>query len=232
MEYLQAITIGLLGSFHCIGMCGPLALALPLSDRSTGSRVISALLYNSGRIMTYAALGLIFGLLGKGINVWGFQRWVSILLGLIMILAVFSPLLFRSLHIESHIDSLLAGFKRVFARFFSTRSLISILFIGLLNGLLPCGLVYLALAGALVSNTPFEGGLYMLMFGLGTIPALLAVLMIGNVFGIAFRNRVKRIIPVMVVVIGLLFILRGLNLGIPYLSPEMKPRQEVPACCH
>jgi len=104
--------------------------------------------------------------------------------------------------------------------------------IGLLNGLLPCGLVYLALAGAVVSSGPFEGAFYMFFFGLGTMPVLLAVTLAGNVIGLKFRNLVKKLIPYLILIIGILFILRGLNLGIPYISPKMDTKTEVPACCH
>ncbi|MCX6249386.1 MAG: sulfite exporter TauE/SafE family protein [Bacteroidetes bacterium] len=232
MIFLQALTIGFFGSFHCIGMCGPIALALPLKGGSGGARFLTALLYNLGRILTYFILGLVFGLIGSGLNLWGFQRWVSIILGAVMIIGVLFPFLVRSSDLESGIDRLLSGFKSFFARFFGYRSTFSALIIGLLNGFLPCGLVYIALAGALVSSTPVEGGTCMLFFGLGTIPALLAVTFAGNLFGMKFRNRIKKLIPILIIAIGVLFILRGLNLGIPYLSPEMNPELHRPACCH
>lgn len=232
MDWIQAITIGFLGSFHCMGMCGPLALALPLKEHTPLTRISSALIYNTGRISTYFVLGFVFGWLGQGLELWGFQRWASIVFGIVMILSVLFPVLFRSMRIDERIGSFLGGFKSVFARFFGKRTYGSVLMIGLLNGFLPCGLVYIALAGAIVSGTPLTGGLFMLLFGLGTVPALFAVTMAGSVFGLNFRNFVRRIIPFVIVLIGLLFILRGLNLGIPYLSPEMQPQDTTPACCH
>ena len=232
MDWIQAVTIGFLGSFHCIGMCGPIALALPLKEQSMGTRIFSALLYNSGRIFTYFLLGLIFGSLGTGLELWGFQRWISIVLGIIMILSVTFPYLFRAVNLESRIDKGLSAFKQLFANFFGYRSFGSAFIIGMLNGFLPCGLVYLAIAGAIVSASPLNGGFYMLLFGIGTIPALFAVTLIGNIFGMKFRNTMKKIIPVFIIIIGLLFILRGLNLGIPYLSPEMHIHEIHPACCH
>ena len=232
MDWIQALTIGFLGSFHCIGMCGPIALALPVKERSMGTRVFSALIYNSGRIFTYFMLGVIFGYLGTGLQLWGFQRWISIVLGVVMILSVAFPFIFHSLNIESHINKGLSAFKQLFAKFFGYRTFGSVFVIGLLNGFLPCGLVYLAIAGAIVSATPLNGGFYMILFGLGTIPALFSVTLVGNVFGMKFRNRMKKIIPVFIVIIGLLFILRGLNLGIPYLSPEMHAHETHPSCCH
>ncbi|MCX6268608.1 MAG: sulfite exporter TauE/SafE family protein [Bacteroidetes bacterium] len=239
MDFLQPLIIGLLGSFHCMGMCGPIALSLPLKERSWGTRIISGVLYNLGRVLTYVFLGLIFGLMGLGIHIWGIQQWVSIGVGALMILSVAFPILFHGSKLTGGIDNLFSGFKKYFGRFFGFRTYLSIWIIGLLNGLLPCGLVYIALAGALVSSSPFNGALYMMIFGLGTIPALLALSMLGNVISMAFRRRMQQLIPFMIILIGILFVLRGMNLGIPYLSPKMDQTQkqkteqlQKPKCCH
>lgn len=239
MDFIQPLVIGLLGSFHCMGMCGPIALSLPLKENSWFTRVFSGVLYNLGRTITYGFLGLIFGLLGLGIHIWGVQQWVSIGVGTVMIFSVTFPILFHGTQLTGGVDKLFSGFKRTFGKFFGYRTYTSIGVIGLLNGFLPCGLVYIALAGALVSTTPLNGALYMIMFGLGTIPALLALSILGNVFSMAFRRGVQRIIPYMIILIGILFVLRGMNLGIPYISPKMeqqtKPKTEQlqkPECCH
>jgi len=115
---------------------------------------------------------------------------------------------------------------------FGLRTYYSVFLIGLLNGLLPCGLVYIALAGAIVSSGPYEGALYMFLFGLGTIPVLLSATLAGNVIGTRFRNMVKKSVPYFILLIAVLFILRGLNLGIPYISPKMEAKKNHPACCH
>ena len=94
----------------------------------------------------------------------------------------------------------------------------------MLNGLLPCGLVYMAIAGAIGTGGIVEGSLYMFLFGLGTIPMLLAISLAGNILSLTVRNNINKLIPVLVVIVGLLFILRGLSLGIPYLSP---PKQKI-----
>jgi uncharacterized protein len=240
MEFLQPLIIGLLGSFHCLGMCGPIAVSLPLKENTWGTRIISSLLYNLGRIMTYIMLGLIFGLLGLGISIWGIQQWVSIGIGTAMILSVAFPVIFHGNNITRGIDNLYTGFKKLFGRFFGFRTYSSVWVIGLLNGFLPCGLVYIALAGALISTSPLNGALYMMVFGLGTIPALLIISLLGNIFSQSFRRSIRKIIPFLVILIGALFIIRGMNLGIPYLSPKMDQHKsqhkteelQKPECCH
>ncbi len=238
MDILQPLIIGLLGSFHCMGMCGPIALSLPLNQKSGTTRILSGMIYNLGRVLTYIMLGLIFGLLGLGIHLWGFQQWVSICAGAMMILSVGFPVIFHGRKVTGVFDHLFSGLKGLFGRFFGIRSYLSTLGIGLLNGLLPCGLVYVALAGALVSNSPAQGGIYMMLFGLGTIPALLAISLLGNFISLAFRRSVQKAIPFLVILIGILFVLRGMNLGIPYISPKMEKHQpqteelQKPKCCH
>jgi len=159
MDFLQPLIIGLLGSFHCMGMCGPIAVSLPLKENSWETRIISSLLYNFGRIITYFLLGLVFGLLGLGISIWGIQQWVSIGVGALMILSVAFPVVFHNGGITRGMDSLFTGFKKLFGRFFGFRTYTSIWMIGLMNGFLPCGLVYIALAGALISTSPVNGAL-------------------------------------------------------------------------
>ena len=238
MDYIQPLIIGLLGSFHCLGMCGPIVVSLPLREQSWETKVVSSLLYNLGRVVTYAFLGLIFGLLGLGLHIWGIQQWVSIAVGTVMILSVGFPILFHGSKITTLFDGLLTGFKKVFGRFFGFRTYSSIWIIGILNGFLPCGLVYVALAGALLSTTPWNGAFYMVMFGIGTIPALLGLSLMGNFFSMAFRRRMQGIVPFLVLLIGILFVLRGMNLGIPYLSPKMEATHKTkteqfqkPKCC-
>ena len=239
MDVWQPLIIGLLGSFHCMGMCGPIALALPLKENSWKTRIISGVLYNLGRVITYIFLGLIFGLLGLGIHIWGIQQWVSIGVGTLMILSVAFPILFHGSGITGGLDTLFSGFKKFFGRFFGFRTYLSTWIIGLLNGFLPCGLVYIALAGALVATSPLNGAMYMMIFGLGTIPALLTLSLLGNVFSMAFRRNVQRLLPFLIILIGVLFVLRGMNLGIPYISPKMEQHQkqkteqlQKPKCCH
>lgn len=239
MELITALTIGLVGSLHCLGMCGPIAVALPLHRNSWLMKVAGGLLYNSGRIITYGILGALFGLLGRGIQLAGLQQWASIILGIIMILSVLFPVVFRE---KIKVNKILSGYAgrlvRRFSVLFSKRTLGNLLFIGLLNGLLPCGLVYMAIAGAINTNDVVMGVAFMMVFGIGTTPALLLLSLAGNVVTASFRKKATKIIPVFIVILGIIFILRGMSLGIPYVSPKaekLEVKQEMKTdepCCH
>ena len=215
--------IGLVGSLHCIGMCGPIAVALPLGNKGWGYRVFGGVTYNVGRIISYAVLGAIFGLLGKGIEIAGLQKWASILIGAVMVLSVVFPALFKG---KIKIEQLFFGYagKMIgkFRKLFAISSIPSLFLIGILNGFLPCGLVYVAIAGAINTNSVYDGILFMILFGLGTLPVMLAIPLLGNMIGQKVRKRFSGILNIFIVILGILFILRGLSLGIPYLSPPKK----------
>ncbi len=221
--YIFALMTGLVGSLHCIGMCGPIAIALPLGNKSPLVRFLGSLVYNLGRVLTYAILGGIFGMLGKGIEMAGLQQWASILLGSVMILSIVAPAIFRG---KIKFEQLFFGYagKMIgsFRKLFEVSSFPSLFLIGLLNGLLPCGLVYIAIAGAINTNALLNGIIYMIIFGIGTIPIMFAIPLLGNLIGNAFRKKYGKIVSVFIVLLGIIFILRGLSLGIPYLSPPSK----------
>ncbi len=237
MDWLLPLSVGFAGSFHCAGMCGPIAIALPLKNGSRISILASGFLYNTGRIITYGIIGFLFGLLGKGIQMAGFQRWISILLGIIMILSVLAPYFIKQ---KITFTSLFSGFahrlignlKKLLGR----RTYFSLFSIGLLNGLLPCGLVYVAVALSINAGHAGRGTLFMILFGIGTLPVMMLVSMIGNVISLNVRKRVNRIVPYFIVLLGVLFILRGMSLGIPFVSPKaekLAPKVEIKegSCC-
>lgn len=221
LPVITGLGVGLVGSLHCIGMCGPIAVALPLGKGNTWSKLWGGVIYNLGRSATYGVLGLIFGLLGKGIQLAGFQQWVSIFLGVAMVASVFFPYLFRD-HFSQNLSE--RGFTgkivALLRKVFQNHSRSNLLIIGLLNGLLPCGLVYVAVAAALNTNEILSGFLLMIAFGLGTIPVMLTVSMLGHTFSHQLKQRFNQIVPVFIVILGILFILRGMSLGIPYISPR------------
>lgn len=221
----SALVLGLMGSFHCAGMCGPIAIALPLHGNTVPQKIFGGTLYNLGRTITYGIMGAIFGLVGQGLHLIGFQQKVSVLMGAVMIISVLFPALFKNQYsMERSWFSAVGKLKKTIGKMFAIRSFQSLFFIGMLNGLLPCGLVYMAIAGAIGTGGVVEGSLYMILFGLGTIPMLLAISLAGNVLSLTIRNRINKLIPVLVVIVGVLFILRGLSLGIPFLSP---PKQKI-----
>ncbi len=216
-----AFIVGLVGSAHCAGMCGPIALALPLRSDNWFTRVGGGLVYNTGRIITYMLLGAIFGMLGKGLHMAGFQLWASIVIGILMIVMVVVPLVFKKLPtlnnvFEGYSARLLGGFRNMFRN----GGMPSLFGIGLLNGILPCGLVYVAVAGAINTGDVLSAMLYMALFGAGTIPVMLAVSIAGTMISLNLRIFVNKLSPYVIVLLGVLFILRGLSLGIPYISPK------------
>ena len=219
----SAFLIGLFGSFHCIGMCGPIALALPVQQNNAFSLITGRVLYNVGRALTYAAIGLVFGLLGQGLSLAGFQQSVSILAGVLILLMVLLPSGFtQRLYLLKPAYGFTNFLKRKFGILFKKKSVLSVFLIGLLNGFLPCGLVYIAVAGAIASGGYMQGALYMFVFGLGTLPIMLAVSLAGNFISLNVRKRINKLIPAFMVVLAFLFILRGMNLGIPYISPQLQ----------
>jgi uncharacterized protein len=216
-----AFILGLMGSFHCIGMCGPIAFLLPLDRSNSFLKYSQLFLYHLGRLITYSILGILFGLLGKGLYLFGFQQQLSIAIGLVMIVVVLLPeSLLRRYTISKPIYGLISKVKSALGSQLKKRTPDTFFTIGFLNGFLPCGLVYMALLGAVGEANVWDGSLYMVLFGAGTIPLMTTAIYLGNFLKGEVRNRIRRLIPVFVVAVGILFILRGLGLGIPYVSPK------------
>ena len=222
MEFIiSGLVLGFLTSFHCVGMCGPIALALPLYGENKFQKFSGGVLYNFGRTTTYILFGFLLGLFGQSLGALGFQRWVSIVTGSLMIITVISPSLFKSnFNTLGILNSLLSRVKIALKKLFSTRSFGSLYLIGLINGLLPCGPLYMAFIISIGTGHAITSAIFMLMFGLGTIPLLFSITVLGNFISIPIRNKMNNLFPVLIVTIGVLFILRGLNLGIPFLSPK------------
>ena len=216
-----ALVLGLAGSFHCIGMCGPIAFVLPV-DRSSKSKLIfQTILYHLGRIITYSLIGLLFGFIGKGLYFAGFQQRLSILMGVVMIVIVIIPVsLFNKYNFSKPLYKIIGKVKQKLGSYLTKKSNKALFLIGFFNGFLPCGLVYMALLGSISTGNILNGALYMLVFGIGTIPLMTGAIFLGNFVNLSLRNKIQKAIPVFVVIIGLLFILRGLGLGIPYISPS------------
>jgi len=222
-----AFTLGLAGSLHCLGMCGPLALALPAPrDASRFVRALGRLLYNLGRTLTYAFMGLFAGLLGHALQLGGLQQIVSILLGMLLIATLF----LNTRHMpEWVLKRFYRPVQRGLGKLLHRHGKFGLLQVGLLNGLLPCGLVYAALAGAALQSGALRGALYMGIFGLGTIPMMFAISMGGlTLRSPRFKPVLQYLVPALTLTAGVLLILRGLSLGIPYISPDLSTPG---ACC-
>lgn len=230
----MGLMMGLFSSGHCVGMCGPLVLALPLHPTKPFRQAFQLLLYSLGRIFAYLILGILFGLLGQQIQMAGWQQGLSVGIGILMIASVLLPKwkgfqkislnpLFRPLHLA-------------LTRQFNKGQSGNLALIGFLNGFLPCGMVYMAMAGALVLGDLTQASIFMAGFGMGTVPALFALAWMATRATFKWRAGLQRILPVFTLVLGLLFILRGLGLGIPLLSPPTEALQfagqQPTASCH
>ncbi|MFL0169994.1 sulfite exporter TauE/SafE family protein [Tenacibaculum maritimum] len=217
--FLSAFIFGLLGSLHCIGMCGPIAFMLPISASNKTTQVLQITSYHLGRLFTYSLIGLLFGLLGKGFYFFGFQQQLSIIVGFSMIFITLAPKTFQKYNFFKPVNRGMLKIKSSLGKELKKKGNDTFFTIGFLNGFLPCGLIYMAIFGALATTDALSGSLYMFLFGLGTIPLMSSVVYLGNFTTGFVRKKIQKIIPYAVVLIGILFILRGLGLGIPYISP-------------
>jgi len=212
--------LGLLGSFHCIGMCGPIAFLLPVDRSNSLKKFTQVLSYHIGRLITYGLIGLFFGMIGKSLYIFGLQQQLSIIIGIIMIVAVLIPAhLTNKLKPFQPIYRIISKVKSALGNALKKKTTDTFLTIGFLNGFLPCGLVYMAVFASLATGQAVMGSLYMVLFGLGTIPLMTAAVYLGKFLNSKVKQRIQKAIPVFVILIGVLFILRGLGLGIPYISP-------------
>jgi sulfite exporter TauE/SafE len=216
----SAFIFGLISSLHCIGMCGPIAMMLPVDRTNPVKKTTQIITYHLGRLTAYASIGFIFGMLGQGLFIAGIQQQLSIFIGIAMILIVLTPeKVFSNYNFSKPIFKIISKVKVALGNQFKSKSYNSLFTIGLLNGFLPCGMVYVALFGAIAMQSVSFGVLYMTLFGLGTVPLMSSVVYLNTFLTLPIRNKIQKIIPYAAVCIGILFILRGLGLGIPYVSP-------------
>jgi uncharacterized protein len=221
-----AFVLGLSSSLHCVGMCGPLLLTLPFAQDTKMRTIVNLAVYHSGRILTYLTLGFLLGLLGQGVAIASGQKVLSMVAGSLMI-----AMALGSWRWEYWMSNL-AGFapftnrlKIVIGKCIAQRGHGSLFTLGLLNGLLPCGMVYIALAGAISTTDAITGGVFMLLFGIGTLPLLFTVVWVGRSVQPLLRSRIKIIQPLLLAVAGVLLIQRGMNLDISLFESTVPPAQ-------
>lgn len=230
----SAFIFGLISSFHCIGMCGPIAMMLPVDRSNEAKKVTQIVTYHIGKLTAYGTLGLIFGLLGRSFYLAGMQQQLSIIVGILMILvAVIPEKVLAKYNFSKPVYRIITKVKSSLGQQFKNKSYKSLFTIGLLNGFLPCGMVYVALFGAIAMQNVSLGIGYMILFGIGTIPMMVAVVYASGLISFSFRGTIQKAIPLVAVIIGMLFIIRGLGLDIPYLSPSnMSLFVQSEANCH
>lgn len=221
-----ALTLGLASSLHCVGMCGPIAFSLGLNPENKFDFTLRNLTYQFGRVTTYSLLGASLGIIGYSVSFAGLQNPLSIAIGIMMILMALLPKNLGADHLGMKpFSRLMYKIKTGLGKFLRRKNYSSLYITGWLNGLLPCGAVYAALTGSMAMGSIGGGALFMACFGLGTIPLMFASVLAGNVVSLQTRQKILKFLPYLMVLLGILFILRGLNLSIPYVSPTLESLQ-------
>ncbi|MBI2729396.1 MAG: sulfite exporter TauE/SafE family protein [Sphingobacteriales bacterium] len=229
---IAGLSLGIISSAHCIGMCGPLSLALPITNLSPAKKWFALFAYNLGRIITYSAMGLLFGLMGRKIYLAGLQQKFSIVLGVVVILLLVQYYIFRKNNQPAFIKAIYQPVQQWIFKLWSNPAKANYLLLGMANGLLPCAMVYIAIAGALSTSEVNNAVVFMAMFGAGTLPAMMLFTYFGSFLKLSARNSIKKAMPYLFTVMAVLLILRGMNLGIPFISPVMEAGPKPVIDCH
>ena len=224
------LVLGLSSSLHCIGMCGPISMVLPLKDRSVFGVFTGVLQYNIGRVFVYGILGSVIGAIGFTASLFGALQIVSIITGIVMIIFAWQKHLFSGFTAWNSFNGF---FSKGIGNIMGSGSPFKLLLLGSVNGLLPCGMVFIALMNAVTGGTPLNGAAAMIAFGLGTVPAMMFVGIAASKMNRSLQQRVNAYVPYILTIVGLLVCLRGMNLNIPYISPsiEMAKKTEVSKKC-
>tara|TARA_R110002020_G_scaffold113688_1_gene261615 strand:+ start:121826 stop:122455 length:630 start_codon:yes stop_codon:yes gene_type:complete len=198
---------------------------LPVDRNDPKKKFFQIFLYHVGRLLAYGIIGLLFGLLGKGLYLFGFQQNLSMAMGVVMIVGVLLPTgTFKKYNFLGPMYGMVAKVKGHLGVALQKKESDTFLTIGFLNGFLPCGLVYMSVFAAIAMGEAWSGSLYMVLFGVGTVPLMTTAIYFGGLLKGPLKNKVHRLVPFFLVLMGILFILRGLGLGIPYISPQIGPQ--------
>ena len=235
--FISAFILGIISNLHCIGMCGPIALALPLNRESNWTKFYGILQYNFGRILTYSILGGIVGFIGLGMHLIGILQSLSIFAGIGIILYAWRKQLFKAAIFQQFNSNVLQKFtSKSMGKILRNDSPFKLFLLGMVNGVLPCGMVYTALITAVIAGNPLQSSFSMLFFGLGTLPGMISIAFFANQIKSKYRVKINAALPYLVTIVGLLIVFRGLNLDIPYISPKAKINHETKevkmSCCH
>ena len=229
---ITGLSLGLISSAHCIGMCGPFSLALPVAQLSSAKKTLALFIYNFGRVITYSLMGLVFGLAGRKIYLAGLQQKFSIVLGIVVIILVIQYYVFRKTNQPSFIKNIYRPVQQWIFKLWGNPAKANYLLLGIANGLLPCAMVYIAIAGALNTTEVSNAVVFMAMFGAGTLPAMILFTYFGSFLKVSARNTIKKAMPYLFTAMAVLLILRGMNLGIPFISPVMEAGPKDAISCH
>ncbi|MCY4780703.1 sulfite exporter TauE/SafE family protein [Sphingobacterium sp. UT-1RO-CII-1] len=213
-----AFFMGLFGSVHCAVMCGPLLVAINGNHSFSWASAFRKLLYQIGRILTYGFLGVILGLFGNIAIIQGWQQYFSLFVGLILFaIGCFQLFGKQSKAFAEFQTKAIQPFAKMMGKWLYRPG--GSFIAGILNGILPCGMVYMAIASAMNADSIANSFFFMIFFGLGTLPLLLVFSFAGSFPKLMFKRGFSKFIPILYLLMGAWFILRGANLDIPYLSP-------------
>lgn len=216
-----ALLLGLGTSLHCVGMCGPIAFSLGINAANKLKFTVKNLTYQFGRVTTYTVLGIILGIVGQGFSMAGLQQVLSITIGVLMIAFVVVPRIKSGTNFKiGFIENWMLKLKITLSKFLRKQDISSLYITGLLNGLLPCGMVYIALTASLAWGSFYGSALFMFLFGLGTIPLMFTTVLFGQIISLKQRQFILGLVPYITIFLGILFIIRGSGLSIPYISPS------------
>lgn len=223
--YVTALVMGLAGSIHCLAMCGPIFIAVSGFYEKPSAFVRPVFMHQVGKLLSYAAIGILFGIIGQSLSLLVIQNQLMIICGVLLLLIAIGGMMKTGI---------LAGFQRYIngriSKLLKVRG-IGPLLLGLVNGLVPCGLVYAAAIGAAATQVWWQGALFMVFFGLGTMPALTLagfsrwLMPLRRIPNLAIWKQLPALI------LGILLFLKGLSLGIPYISPDLQARDDKKNCC-
>ncbi|TJZ50785.1 sulfite exporter TauE/SafE family protein [Sphingobacterium olei] len=213
-----AFFMGLFGSIHCVVMCGPLLVAIQGNQRISWRQTFNKLLHQTGRILTYGCIGLLVGLFGSLAALQGWQEGFSVITGAILIvIGLFYFVGKKSIKLARLQTRAIQPLARVMGKWLYKPG--GAFIAGILNGILPCGMVYMALASAMNADQVMNSFWFMVLFGLGTLPLMFTFSFATSLPKSIFKMKFVRIIPFLYLLMGMWFLLRGANLDIPYLSP-------------
>lgn len=223
----MAIGLGLFGSLHCVGMCGPILSVLPY-HRISRSTIHKVILYHTGRWFGYLLILVLFQSLAQSLAFVGLQEFISVFSGILLIVIGFGALLRTQVLSLNRFISLLGKYLQKQ----SQGRVYHVVMMGFLNGLLPCGYVYVAAAAAVSVGTFYKSMGFMLLFGIGTLPALLGLGVLRQVATRYFKISAAKWLPWVSLSLGVLLVVRGLELDIPYMSPIIEKSDEGIHSCH
>lgn len=205
--FLTALILGITGSLHCAGMCSPLVMAVTGMKRDA---MIRRIVYNTGRILVYAALGAIISAFGSLFGMSGLQIFLSVALGILFIfIGAIGVWNMRIPFLTSWIQGGVSLLKITFASVSRIKSPFAVLFMGMLNGLLPCGLSSLALTSCILLPSASDGFLFMLIFGMGTLPVMIGLApLLGRIFA-KLQFSFKNVVRASLILAGILLISRS-----------------------